>query len=57
MWKITIDARTDDGNDRYEDQIPTPHLGIAIDTALHRHGLFNARRGSYQITAVVPDGR
>lgn len=52
-WSIVIDARTDEGVGRHEDQIPTPHLHIAIESALYKHGLSNAKSGSYQITATA----
>lgn len=50
-WRIVIDARTDEGADRHEDQIPTPHLHVAIESALYKHGLSNVKQGEYQITA------
>lgn len=50
-WKIIIHVQTENGLDRHEDQVPTPHLHVAIDTVLYRHGLSNAKAGSYQITA------
>lgn len=50
-WRIIIDTCTDEGSDRFEDQIPTPYLHIAIESALYKHGLLNAKHGKYQITA------
>jgi hypothetical protein len=51
MWKIQMLVQTEDGLDEKVEQVPTPHLHIAIESALYKHGLSNMKTGSVQITA------
>jgi hypothetical protein len=48
-WKITIDFPDD--RERFEIEIPTPNLHIAVDSALYKAGIAQDKTGSVQITA------
>lgn len=50
-WHVTIDYR-DQGTHRFETDVPTPTVHVAVDTALFRAGLSSAKDGEYQITVT-----
>lgn len=51
-WTVIIDEQRQSGpSKRYTTEVATPHLHVAIDSALFRAKLDGAKAGSFQITA------